>query len=101
MKTIKFTAMVQKFPGKGGWIYVDIPAAKLTKDMPKASGFNLVPISVTVGKNTWKTSILPNPSAKLRGAGNSGKFIALKAMVRKKEKIEVGDKIGVSFQFFA
>lgn len=49
-------------------------------------GFGSVPVTVTVGKTTWQTSIFPDRF--------SGSYILpLKASVRKAEEIEAGDKL--------
>jgi hypothetical protein len=49
---------------------------------------NFIPITATLGTTTWKTSLLP---------GKGIYFIALKAGVRKKEKVGHGDKVTISF----
>jgi hypothetical protein len=49
-------------------------------------GFGSLPVTVTVGKTTWTTSIFPNKY--------SGSYILpLKASVRKKEEIEAGEVV--------
>ena len=49
-------------------------------------GFGSLPVEVTVGQTTWKTSIFPE--------GKDGAFLLLlKAQVRKKENIKAGDNV--------
>ena len=54
-----------------------------------ARGFGSLPVSVTIGKTTWTTSIFPDKY--------SGSYILpLKASVRKKEDVEAGESITYS-----
>lgn len=54
-----------------------------------ARGFGSLPVEVTVGATTWKTSIFPDKY--------SGSYILpLKAKVRKLEDIEAGEKVTFS-----
>lgn len=49
-------------------------------------GFGSIPVTVTVGETTWRTSIFPDKY--------SGSYILpLKASVRKKEGIEAGEQL--------
>lgn len=49
-------------------------------------GFGSIPVTVTVGKTTWQTSIFPDKY--------SGSYLLpLKAAVRKKEDIEAGEML--------
>lgn len=50
----------------------------------------LVPATITIGKTTWKKSLLPY--------GDGTLFVALNEKVRKRENIKVGDKLSVSFK---
>ena len=51
-----------------------------------AKGFGSLPVTVTIGKTTWQTSIFPD-----RYSGSY--LLPLKATVRKQEGIEVGEKV--------
>jgi len=85
---ISFKGIVEKFPGLSGWIYVKVPKDILPKHLPTGH-WGYTKISASTGKTTWETSLLP--------MGNGERFIALKAEVRKKEKIKIDDEIRVSF----
>ena len=81
------------------WLYQGMSAAwhfisvtkKHSEEIKKrfggsAKGWGSLPVSVTIGTTTWKTSIFPDKK--------SGTYLLpLKADVRKKEGIYKGDKI--------
>ena len=86
---IEFSSKVEKFPDQMGWFYVKVPQKLLPKDLPTINQWKFTKIKATVGKTTWDTSLLPMK--------DGIKFIALKAEVRKKEGIKLGDKVKISF----
>lgn len=49
----------------------------------------MIPITATIGKTSWETSLLP--------MGNGTYFIALKKQIRKKEDVQLQDTISISF----
>lgn len=49
-------------------------------------GFGSLPVEVTIGQATWKTSIFPDKRA-------GSYLLPLKAQVRKKEDIEAGETV--------
>lgn len=72
------------------WHFVSVPKKKSEKIKKEfgavARGWGSLPVSVTIGKTTWKTSIFP--------AKKSGEYILpLKAQVRQKEGIRNGSTI--------
>jgi hypothetical protein len=85
----KETGIVERFPGKGGWFFIKLPDfyTNLTKGM--AVGRSFVKIKAQIGSTSWNTSLLP-----LKGGII---FIAIKAEVRKKEEIQLGDMVEISF----
>ena len=88
MNKYKTKGTVEIFPQKGGWVYIRIPT-KITKKLLHLADRGLIPINATVGKTSWKTSLLP--------MGDGTHFIALNAKVRKKENIELGTEITIYF----
>lgn len=72
------------------WIYVKVPQiyTEMSKHMATRG---LVPIVARVGKTEWQTSLLP--------FGDGTHFLAINSKLRKKEGIEVGDKINFEFKF--
>jgi len=85
------TEKVFLWPGEqGNWHFV--PVSKSVSQEIKANfgkyakGFRSIPVTVTVGKTVWDTSIFPD--------SHSGMYILpLKAKVRKAEAIYVDDKV--------
>ncbi len=57
----------------------------------KQRGWGSLPVVVTLGKTSWKTSIFPDKK--------SGTYLLpLKAEIRKKEEIFSGDKVSFSIE---
>jgi hypothetical protein len=84
-----FSGIVQKFPGSGGWVYVAVPP-KYTKELKMSRrAWGMYPITAGIGTTLWKTKLM------MKKGGDF--FVALKADVRNKEKIAVGDRVPVSF----
>jgi len=88
------TEKVWLYPGDmAAWHFVTLTKAtgKEIKETygPSARGFGSLPVEVTIGKTTWKTSIFPDKY--------SGSYLLpLKAKVRKSEGIDVGDMVRFS-----
>ncbi|KKQ80323.1 MAG: hypothetical protein UT03_C0027G0011 [Candidatus Moranbacteria bacterium GW2011_GWD2_38_7] len=72
------------------WHMIFLPKG-LSNDLKKffegmTSGFGSLPVEVTIGKTTWRTSIFPE--------NKEGAFLLLlKAEVRRKENISAGDTV--------
>lgn len=83
-------AKVWVYPGMAGWHFVTLPK-KQSDEIKRifgalARGWGSLPVLVTVGKTSWKTSIFPDKK--------SGAYLLpLKAGVRRKEDIANGDTI--------
>jgi len=87
---ISFTGRVEKFPGSGGWVYVAVPK-KYTDDLKKRRGaWGMFLITARVGETVWDTKLMTKKGGDY--------FVALKASIRKKENISVGDRIPISFR---
>lgn len=76
------------FQMEAPWTYISVPENKIPNVKP--GGWGSIPVNVTVGKTTWKTSIFPIQ----KGAGH---FIPIKKQVRNKESIVVGDTFTVKY----
>ena len=78
------------YPGMAGWHFLSVPK-KQSEKIKKVfgamkRGWGSLPVDVTIGKTSWKTSIFPDKK--------SGAYLLpLKADVRKKEGISSGNKI--------
>ena len=55
------------YPGMGGWHFLSLPKKQASKIKEthgeKAKGWGSIPVTVTLGKSTWKTSIFPDKKA--------------------------------------
>ncbi len=84
------------YPGKeANWHFVTLPKkqSKIIQDRFSDfyRGWGSLPVLVTIGKTTWKTSIFPDKKA--------GAFLLpLKAEVRKKEKVTIGKSVGLQIE---
>lgn len=78
-----------------GWHFVTVPREQ--SDTIKKTfggmkrGWGSLPVIVTIGKTSWKTSIFPDKKA-------GAYLLPLKADVRKKEKVIMGDEISFTIQ---
>ena len=93
-KIFKLRGKVWKYtvePASWYFVYVDSKMAEeVRKNAVKTVGFRYVPVEVTVGKTTWKTTLFPTKEKKY--------LIAMKAAVRKAEGIFDGDMVSVTFR---
>ena len=90
----KVRAAVWVYHGPSAWHFVNVDAKTSAKikelHSKKRRGFGSVPVEVTIGKTTWKTSIFPDKQ--------SGTYLLpLKSSVRIKEGIFDKDVITFSF----
>ncbi len=74
----------------GAWYFVSVDekqSAEIKRQYGNASrGFGSLPVTVTIGKTTWKTSIFPDKK--------SGTYVLpLKALVRRAEGVEAGQVV--------
>lgn len=81
--------------GKASWHFLHLPkdiSAEikfLTEDLPRAWGS--VPVIVTIGQTTWKTSIFRDSKAEAY-------ILPLKVDVRKRELLSAGDEINIAVE---
>lgn len=91
----KIRAKVWLYPGMAGWHFVTLPKkqSKGIKELfgEMGRGWGSLPVMVTIGITSWKTSIFPDKKAKAY-------LLPLKIDVRKKEGIEDGDIISLSLE---
>ena len=76
--------LLQKFPGKGGWTYAEIPEVLQDKNNP----FGWVKVRGTVDGFELK-------QYKLMPMGNGKLFLPIKAEIRKKTKKQAGDCVRI------
>jgi len=76
--------LLQKFPGKGGWTYAEIPEILQNKNNP----FGWVTVKGSI--DDYELSRF-----KLMPMGNGKLFLSVKAQIRKKIKKEAGDFVHI------
>lgn len=88
----RFKAKLWVYQGKGAWHFVTLPKAaadEIRFHNPLARGFMPIACEVAIGKTSWKTSVFPD--------SKSGSYLlAVKADVRKAERIKAGDNVSVT-----
>jgi Domain of unknown function (DUF1905) len=84
-----FTALLWVYSGKGAWHFVTLPkhaADEIRFFNTTAKGFMPVKVIAQIGETSWKTALFPD--------SKSGSYVlAIKAEIRKKQKLNVGDEI--------
>lgn len=91
----QITAKIWLYNGKGAWYFVTFP--KDTSEQIRffsgysGSAFGSIPVNVTIGKTSWKTSIFPDSKA-------GAYLLPIKSEIRKREKIKEGDTISLNLE---
>ena len=74
----------------GGWHFANLSARQSAEVRVRfgweARGFGSLPVRVQVGETEWTTSLFPDRKSKTY-------LFAIKAEVRKKERVAIGDRI--------
>ncbi len=87
-RTFKIRANVWLYPGQSAnWHFATIPKKQSDQIKERFAdfkrGWGSLPVTVTVGKTVWKTSIFPDKKA-------GAYLLPIKSDVRKEEKIQAG-----------
>ena len=92
MNKFRISGIVKRFPGKGGWHYVELDETLSSKFRPLVAERwpALLNASFKINSTEWKSSIMPIKDGPL--------FIALPAKVRSSEAIEIGQVVEVEFE---
>jgi len=81
-----------------GWHFLSLPQKQATEIKKqfggKAKGWGSLPVAVTLGKSTWRTSIFPDKRSNTY-------LLPLKAEVRKKEGIGAEDTVTFTIEIKA
>lgn len=89
-KKYEMRAKVWIYPGMAGWHFLTLPAkdSHMIKEVfgSLSRGWGSLPVIVTLGKTTWKTSIFPDKKA-------GAYLLPLKSEVRKKENVSKDDVV--------
>lgn len=87
----EFTAELWLYPGEAGWYFVTLPvdvADDIDEEVGERAGFGSIPVEVTVGSSTWKTSIFPDKA--------SASFVLpVKKSVRIAQQLDAGSPVTV------
>ncbi|WP_343562511.1 DUF1905 domain-containing protein [Kiloniella sp. b19] len=89
-----FEAELWLYSGKASWYFVTVPnetSEQIRMFQPGRRGFGSVRVRVSIGETNWKTSLFPD-----RASGCF--FLPVKADVRKKEKLGVGDRLAIEIR---
>lgn len=90
---IEFTGETFEWRGPAPFVYVAVPAAASAELRSVSSaisyGWGVIPVSVTIGATTWRTSLFPKGDRYL---------VPLKAAVRKAEGIGLGDAVSIRLE---
>jgi Domain of unknown function (DUF1905) len=95
--TYNLRAKVWLYPGAAAWHFVTLskgPAREIQHFFGGDRAWGSVPVEVTVGSTTWKTSVFPDKKS-------ASYVLPLKAAVRKAEAIKVGATISLSLKVMA
>jgi hypothetical protein len=87
----EFTSELWLYPGEAGWYFVTLPA-EVADDIDAMvgdrAGFGSIPVEVTVGDSTWKTSVFPDK--------HSASFVLpVKKVIRQQEHLEADSPVTI------
>ena len=85
----EFTATLWLYPGKAGWYFVTLPpevADDIDGQVGERAGFGSIPVEVSVGTSSWKTSLFPDKQA-------ASFVLPVKKAVRQKENIDADSEV--------
>ncbi|HWP94722.1 MAG TPA: DUF1905 domain-containing protein [Gammaproteobacteria bacterium] len=94
-KTWRMRAKVWRYAGTSSWYFVTLPKTHARQIRAchafRRRGWGSLPVIVTLGGTTWKTSIFPE--------SETGSYVLpIKAEVRRREGIAAGDTIGFTLE---
>jgi hypothetical protein len=80
----EFASELWLYPGEGAWYFLTLPndvADEIDDLVGERAGFGSIPVEVTIGASTWKTSLFPDKK--------SASFVLpVKKAIRVKEGLE-------------
>jgi Domain of unknown function (DUF1905) len=87
--TVQTQGVLWRYPGPAGWYFVTLDAGLSqwirALETKRKVGWGYVKAQVTLGKSTWETTLFPSKE--------HGYLVAIKAVIRKKEKVGEGDTL--------
>jgi hypothetical protein len=96
VKTLNFKAKLWLYQGTAAWHFITVPKKesnilKESKDKIKR-GWGSIPIKVTIGKTSWKTSVFPDKKS-------SYYLLPIKKEVRIKEDLYADETIAIKLTY--
>ncbi|PWB92554.1 DUF1905 domain-containing protein [Methylosinus sporium] len=80
---------VWRYPGKGGWFFVSLSEtdSRALKDERRIdrTGYGYVPVTASLGSTVWSTTLFPSKDGPY--------LLAIKADVRTKERVSIGEEV--------
>lgn len=94
-KTYSIRAKIWLYDGTAAWHFITLPVT-VSKQIKTAHGLSArgwgsLPVRVTIGATSWKTSIFPDKKA-------GAYLLPLKADVRKKEALKPGQTVSFGLE---
>jgi hypothetical protein len=84
------SAEIWRYPGKGGWHFVTLPAEQSSEIRAifaaAANAWGSLPVVATIDGTQWRTSMFPDAKSRCYQS-------PIKAEARKREKVGVGDTV--------
>jgi hypothetical protein len=98
-RTYEARAKVWLYPGdSANWHFVTLPTETSLRIRERFSaesrGWGSLPVHVTIGQTSWKTSLFPDKKA-------DAYLLPLKADVRRREDLHVGQEISLTVEILA
>jgi hypothetical protein len=87
---LEFSSEIWFWKGPAPWYFITVPEEECselhTASVAVSYGWGMIPVTARIGGTRWKTSLFPK----------DGRYIVpVKAVVRRGEGIEVGDRVTV------
>lgn len=96
MSVYRCTATVWQYPGMAAWYFAPLSSEvsaqiRVEREGRPRIGWGSVPVVITIGTTTWKSSIFPDKKSNTY-------LLPLKAEIRKKEGITTGDAVELTLE---
>jgi hypothetical protein len=92
---IEFNGKIWFWKGPAPWYFVTVPpqGCDLLHSISGAVtyGWGMIPVSVRIGKTTWKTALWPKDDSYI---------VPIKASVREAERLKEGDEVTIRLEVF-
>jgi hypothetical protein len=89
----EFSGEIFYWRGPAPWLFVSVPAEESGEIKAISNlvtyGWGVIPVTVRIGKTTWKTSLFPKGDRYL---------VPIKVLVQKAEHLELGDEVTIRLE---